>query len=113
MEGYTDWRDADDDGKHDREFSAGDMYLTCRLDGPKEQGESAVFAVRALLERAKRASSLSYGINPAQAVVGFDDRLKEITFGDGEGLTIPEVEAKEPEAEPSSKTFLNKLRSNN
>ena len=27
-----------------------------------------------------------------------DGRLKEITFGDWEGLTIPEVEAKEPEA---------------
>jgi broad specificity phosphatase PhoE len=27
-----------------------------------------------------------------------DDRLKEITFGDWEGFTIPEVEAKEPEA---------------
>jgi hypothetical protein len=60
-------------GTINRNFNAGDMYLTCRLDGPKKQGQSAVFAVRAMLERAKRASSTSYGINPLQAVAVFDD----------------------------------------
>jgi hypothetical protein len=56
-----------------RKFNAGDMYLTCRLDGAKKQGQSAIFAVRAMLERAKRASSTSYGVNPLQAVAVFDD----------------------------------------
>jgi len=60
-------------GTINRSFNAGDMYLTCRLDGPKNQGKSAVFAVRAILERAKRASSESYGVNPLQAVAVFDD----------------------------------------
>ncbi|MCJ7777570.1 MAG: hypothetical protein MUP16_04575, partial [Sedimentisphaerales bacterium] len=60
-------------GTINRNFNAGDMYLTCRLDGAKKQGQSAVFAVRAMLERAKRASSTSYGINPLQAVAVFDD----------------------------------------
>jgi hypothetical protein len=49
------------------------MYLTARLDGPKKQGQSAVFAVRAMLERAKRASSPLFGVNPSQAVAVFDD----------------------------------------
>jgi hypothetical protein len=60
-------------GTINRSFNAGDMYLTCRLDGAKNQGQSAVFAVRAMLERAKRASSSSYGINPLQAVAVLDD----------------------------------------
>ena len=60
-------------GKKDRNFSAGDMYLTCRLDGPKNQGESAVFAVHDMLERSRRASSSEYGVNPSQAVAVFDD----------------------------------------
>jgi hypothetical protein len=60
-------------GTINRHFNAGDMYLTCRLDGPKNQGKSAVFAVRAMLERAKRASSSSYGVNPLQAAAVFDD----------------------------------------
>lgn len=60
-------------GTINRSFNAGDMYLTCRLDGPKQQGKTAVFAVRAMLERAMRASSTSYGVNPLQAVVVFDD----------------------------------------
>lgn len=60
-------------GTINRSFNAGDMYLTCRLDGPKNQGQSAVFAVRAILERAKRASSADYGVNPLQAVAVFDD----------------------------------------
>ena len=60
-------------GTINRNFNAGDMYLTCRLDGPKEEGKSAVFAVRAILERARRASSTSYGVNPLQAVAVFDD----------------------------------------
>ncbi len=60
-------------GTINRSFNAGDMYLTCRLDGPKKQGQSAVFAVRAMLERARRASSSSYGVNPLQAVAVLDD----------------------------------------
>jgi hypothetical protein len=68
MEGEPSWF-----GTINRNFNAGDMYLTCRLDGPKKQGQSAVFAVRAMLERARRASSSSYGVNPLQAVVVFDD----------------------------------------
>ncbi len=60
-------------GTINRNFNAGDMYLTCRLDGAKKQGQSAIFAVRAILERAKRASSTSYGINPLQAVAVLDD----------------------------------------
>jgi len=60
-------------GTVNRRFNVGDMYLTARLDGPKAQGKSAVFAVRAMLERAKRASSPLYGVNPAQAVAVFDD----------------------------------------
>jgi hypothetical protein len=56
-----------------RRFHVGDMYLTARLDGPKRIGQSAIFAVRAMLERAKRASNPSFGINPAQAVAVFDD----------------------------------------
>ncbi|MGD9109787.1 MAG: hypothetical protein PVG93_02495 [Phycisphaerales bacterium] len=61
------------EGIRDRDFSAGDMYLTCRLDGPKEQGQSAVFSVHKMLERSKRASSTQYGINPSEAVAIFDD----------------------------------------
>ncbi|MCU0371468.1 MAG: hypothetical protein MUC31_08635 [Bacteroidales bacterium] len=38
-------------GTTDRKLSAGDIYLTCRLDGPKVKGQSAVFAVRKMLER--------------------------------------------------------------
>jgi len=68
MEGEPFWF-----GTINRNFNAGDMYLTCRLDGAKKQGQSAVFAVRAMLERAKRASSTSYGVNSLQAVAVFDD----------------------------------------
>jgi len=60
-------------GTINRNYNVGDMYLTCRLDGAKDQGQSAVFAVRAMLERARRASSTSYGVNPLQAVAVFDD----------------------------------------
>jgi hypothetical protein len=60
-------------GTVDRRFNVGDMYLTARLDGPKRCGQSAIFTVRAMLERAKRASSPQYGVNPAQAVAVFDD----------------------------------------
>ena len=52
---------------------AGDIYLVCRLDGPKEQNKSAIFAVRAMLERSKRASDPSIGVNPNQAAVVIDD----------------------------------------
>ena len=60
-------------GTVNRRFHVGDMYLTARLDGPKTTGQSAVFAVRTMLERAKRASSPQFGVNPAQAVAVFDD----------------------------------------
>lgn len=60
-------------GTVNRRFHVGDMYLTARLDGPKATGQSAVFAVKAMLERAKRASNPSIGVNPAQAVAVFDD----------------------------------------
>ncbi len=60
-------------GTINRNFNVGDMYLTARLDGPKAQGKSAVFAVHDLLERAKRASSSRYGVNPAKAVAVLDD----------------------------------------
>jgi hypothetical protein len=60
-------------GTVSRCFHVGDMYLTARLDGPKATGQSAVFAVRAMLERAKRASNPLFGVNPAQAVAVFDD----------------------------------------
>ena len=60
-------------GTKDRHFNAGDIYLTCRLDGPKQQGESAVFAVRAMLERAKLASSPEFGVDRTRAVALLDD----------------------------------------
>lgn len=60
-------------GTVNRSFNAGDMYLTARLDGAKNQGQSAVFVVREMLERAKRASNTSYGVNPLQAVAVLDD----------------------------------------
>ena len=60
-------------GTIDRQFSAGDMYLTCRLDGPKGQGKSAVFAVRQMLERSKRASSPGCGVDPLVSVAVIDD----------------------------------------
>jgi hypothetical protein len=68
MEGESSWF-----GTINRSFNAGDMYLTCRLDGPKNQNKSAVFAVRAMLERAKRASNPAIGVNPLKAVAVFDD----------------------------------------
>lgn len=72
MEGQRS-RDSSDYGKYDRVFSAGDIYLTTRLDGPKVQGQSAIFAVHDMLERSQRASSSEYGVNPAQAVAVLDD----------------------------------------
>jgi hypothetical protein len=60
-------------GTINRQFNAGDMFFVCRLDGPKLQGQSAIFAVRNMLERAKRASSSSIGVNAAKAVAIFDD----------------------------------------
>jgi hypothetical protein len=60
-------------GTFDRKFNAGDIYLVCRLDGPKNQGQSAVFSVRCMLERAKRASMPISGVNPAKAMVVIDD----------------------------------------
>lgn len=73
MEGIWNWRESHYYGKYDRDCSVGDMYLTCRLDGPKQQGKSAVFAVRDILDNAQRASSQDYGINPSQAAIVYDD----------------------------------------
>jgi len=61
-------------GVENRHFSAGDIYLTCRLDGPKQQERNnAVFAVRDMLERSRRAASPEAGINPLQAVAVIDN----------------------------------------
>jgi len=60
-------------GAKDRQFNAGDIYLTARLDGPKYQGESAVFSVRRILERSSWASTPLVGVNPLQAVAVLDD----------------------------------------
>ncbi len=60
-------------GTSDRSFGPGDIYLTCRLDGPKAQGHSAVFTVRAMLERARRASDPLRGVPPELAVALLDD----------------------------------------
>ncbi|MBN2211571.1 MAG: hypothetical protein JW709_09270 [Sedimentisphaerales bacterium] len=61
-------------GYNNRNLSAGDIYLTCRLDGPKTQnGNDAVFAVHDMLERSRRASSTEFGINIDQAVAVIDD----------------------------------------
>ena len=60
-------------GPVNRKFNAGNIYLTCRLDGPKVEGKTAIPAVRAMLGRAKRASDPSKGVNPLQAVTVLDD----------------------------------------
>jgi Dockerin type I domain len=60
-------------GPVNRKFNAGNIYLTCRLDGPKVEGKTAIPSVRAMLERAKRASSFIWGVNPKQAAVVLDD----------------------------------------
>lgn len=66
-------------GTINRAFHAGDMYLTCRLDGPKRQRQSAIFAVRKMLGRSKLASSASSGVNPRQAVLVLDDAVGKDT----------------------------------
>lgn len=60
-------------GTANRSFHVGDMYLVSRLDGPKNEGKTAIHSVRAMLERAKRASRSDKGVNPAQAVSVLDD----------------------------------------
>ena len=60
-------------GTINRKFNAGDMFFVSRLDGPKNQGQSAIFIVRKMLERAKRASDPLKGVNPAKAIAIFDD----------------------------------------
>ncbi len=81
MEGYPGIREFPtiNYGTINRAFHAGDIYLTCRLDGPKVQGATAVFAVRKMLERAKRVSNPAKGVNPAQAVVVLDDAPSKTT----------------------------------
>ena len=84
MEGYNNmdyFPPIDIYGTINRQFGPGDIYLTCRLDGPKNQGKSAVFAVREMLERSKRASDTGRGVNPQQAVIVLDDAINPI-FGD-------------------------------
>jgi hypothetical protein len=74
MEGFNEWGSPMTTyGTINRQFGPGDIYLTCRLDGPKILGKSAIFAVRKMLERAKYAKNPSKGVNPAQAVVVLDD----------------------------------------
>ncbi len=74
MEGQTNWEWPNTCyGTFERSFNPGDFYLTCRLDGPKNQGQTAVFSVRKMLERAKLASSPASGVNPLQAVAVLDD----------------------------------------
>jgi len=68
MEGYRYYY-----GTLNRIFGPGHIYLTCRLDGPKNQGKSAIFAVRNMLERSKRASNPASGVNYNQAAVVLDD----------------------------------------
>lgn len=80
---YPPWMEgvrARNDGVQQRNFSAGDIYLTCRLDGPKRQGETAIEAVHNMLERAKRASNPAFGINPNQATVIFDDATSVVNL---------------------------------
>ena len=60
-------------GTSNRSFGPGDIYLTSRLDGPKAQGHSAIFAVRAMLERARRASDPLLGVQPSLAAALLDD----------------------------------------
>ncbi|MCD4830996.1 MAG: hypothetical protein K8R02_04195 [Anaerohalosphaeraceae bacterium] len=73
IEGENGWGFPPVYGATNRSFNAGDIYLTCRLDGPKTQGGSAIFEVHKMLERAKRASDPAKGVNPLQAVVVLDD----------------------------------------
>lgn len=60
-------------GTRNRTFGPGHIYLTCRLDGPKKMGKSAVFAVRNMLERSRRASDPARGVNPSKITVVLDD----------------------------------------
>lgn len=74
MEGQTSWNWPNICyGTFNRSFHPGDIYLTARLDGPKIQGQNAIFAVRRMLERARLASCPTSGINPENAVIVIDD----------------------------------------
>ena len=74
MEGFIDFTSWPPNyGTIYRNFGPGDMYLTCRLDGAKSQGESAVFTVRKVLERSRRASDPSWGVNAQSSAVVIDD----------------------------------------
>lgn len=61
---------------YNRRFNPGDLYLTCRLDGPRLQGQTPLEAVRAMLERSAAVSNPAYpgfvGYNPAAAAVVLD-----------------------------------------
>jgi len=60
-------------GMVNRRFSPADIYLTARLDGPRGSGVSPIFAVRQMLERARKASDPSEGVNPNLGVIVLDD----------------------------------------
>ncbi len=60
-------------GTVNRHFNVGRMLLTARLDGPKEQGQSAIFVVREMLERARRVSDPQWGLAPAFTYGVIDD----------------------------------------
>lgn len=59
-----------------RRMSPADLYLTARLDGPRPQGKSPVFAVKDMLERAAQAGdwlhSRFVGVSAANAVLAID-----------------------------------------
>jgi|GEM_PF-878986 len=69
-------------GMINRNFNAGDIYITSRLDGPKVQGQSPIDAVHDMLERSKRASSAQYGVNASKAAAVFD-HAPNISYLDG------------------------------
>jgi hypothetical protein len=60
----------------DRLLCPADMYLVVRLDGPRNRGQTPIFAVREMLERATRVSRPEHvrfcGYSPTQSVIVFD-----------------------------------------
>ena len=89
-------------GTVDRNFDAGDIYLTCRLDGPKDQGDSAVYAVHDMLESAARASDSSYGVHADQAVVVLDHGDMDYTYNRVYNLNMNQDYATDPTAAPDA-----------
>ncbi|MBI9015810.1 MAG: PEP-CTERM sorting domain-containing protein [Phycisphaerae bacterium] len=60
-------------GTSDRKFSAGDIYITSRLDAGKDQGKDPTTAVWQMLESSRRASDINFGVNGNKAIVVLDD----------------------------------------